>query len=106
MQFTFASRLASPGLPSDYEQGSRMTFFYPIRTQIMDSFPRLQLNAAFYIGETRKGFLENPEYAEMRQRCDEVTPFYHYNNVTDRRAASVQLLVFFSFPQVGAGCVR
>ena len=30
-------------------------------------------------------------------RCDIVTSFYHYNDVTDRRAASVRLFVFLIF---------
>ena len=34
-------------------------------------------------------------------RCDMVTSFYHYNDVTDRRVADVRLFIFSSFPRAG-----
>ena len=40
--------------------------FYPIHTQIMDSFSCSLLNTSFYIGKTCKRLPENPEHAEMR----------------------------------------
>ena len=36
-------------------------------------------------------------------RCDIVVKFYHYPDVTDRRAADVRQLVVLSFPRAGTG---
>ena len=45
---------------------AKEVFFYPILTQIMDSFSCSPLSATFYIGKTRKRLQENPECAEVQ----------------------------------------
>ena len=39
-------------------------FFYPILTQIMDSFSCSSLNTSFYTGKSLKRLPENPEYTD------------------------------------------
>ena len=63
--------------------------FYPIFTQIMDYFSCLQLNTSFCIEKHEKGF----QKILNRLRCDMVTSFQHYHDVTDRCAASVKLVM-------------
>ena len=74
-------------------------FFYPILTRIMDYFSCSPLNTAFYIGKKGNGF----QKILNTLRCDMVTSFYHYFDVTDRRAVSVRptcgCSFFLSFPR-------
>ena len=70
-------------------------FFYPVLTRIMDSFSFFSL----YI--RKKNIKKNFQKILNTPRCDMVTSFLHYNDVTDRRAASVRPTCgcsFFIFP--------
>ena len=58
------------------------------------------LKYLIYISKTWKRLPENPEYAEMGHG-DVI--FNFYNDVTDRRAASMRLFVFLSFLRAGMG---
>ena len=68
-------------------------FFYPILELIMDSFSCSPLNTSFCIGKNMKKTLRIMNML----RCDMVTSFKHYNDITDRRAA----VRFLSFPRAG-----
>ena len=71
---------------------ARDGIFYPTLTRIMNSFYCLPLSTSFIFGKKlEKGF----QKIVNTLRCDMVTSFQHYNDVTDRRAASVRLFVFF-----------
>ena len=73
-------------LSSDDKQWSRGTdCFYPILTQIIDSFSCLPLNISFYIGKTWKGFQKilNTLRSDI---CEMVTSIEHYRSTCSRRA--------------------
>ena len=57
------------------------------------------LKYLIYIGKLEKDFKK----ILNTLRCDMLTSFYNYNDVTDRRSASVRLFVFLSFPRAGTG---
>ena len=64
---------------------------------------RYRVLFCFYLKKkTHKMLPEVPEYAEMRNKYNMVTSFYHYNVVTARRAA----VRFLSFQLIGTGYVR
>ena len=64
---------------------------YPILTRILHSFSCSSLNTAFYIGKNEKGF----KNILNSLRCNVVTSFYHYNDVTERRATDVRLSIYY-----------
>ena len=70
---------------------ARDGFFYPILTRIMDSFSCSPHNYSFILEKRGEYF----QKILNTLRCDLVTSFKHYNAITDRRAASVQLFVFY-----------
>ena len=70
-------------------------FLYPIFTRIMDSVSCLTLNTSFILEKLKEDFQKILNIL----RCDMVTSFKHYNDVTDQRAA----VRFLSFPRAGMG---
>ena len=70
---------------------SKDGFFYPTLTRIMDTFSCSPLYTSFYIGKHEKDF----QKILNTLRCDIVTSFKHYNDVTNQRAASVRLFFFY-----------
>ena len=74
--------LASRGLPSDEKRlFPRDGLFYPILTQIIDSFSCSPLNTSFYIWQHEKRLPEN---------------LYHCNDVTEWRTADENNLRYLS----------
>ena len=67
-----------------------MDSIYPNLTRIMNSFSCLPIYTSFILEKLEKDFKK----ILNKPRCDMVTSFKHYNDVTDRRAASVWLFVF------------
>ena len=65
-------------------------FFYPILTQIMDSFSCSPLHTSFLLKKNMQKAPRKSQYAKMRQ--DDV--ILHYN-VMDRHAAIVHLFAFY-----------
>ena len=59
-------------------------------------------NGFFFLNTTKNLILYWKNLKDFQKnrntlRCDIVTSFFHYNDVTDRRAASVRLFVFYLF---------
>ena len=74
-------------------------FFYSILSRIMDSFSCSTLHTSFILEKLEQDF----QKILNTLRCDILTSFLHYNDVTDRRADSVRLFVFLSFLRAGTG---